>query len=217
MNPTHLLMAAALSLAAFSVAASPERSLVCHVGNTAGPAGEVYLDDPGCVPGEDNGYVCPDAGKVDLILVASSGAHLGNASHSWDGLADYDPAQVGASGDGTEDSDGNGVDDGCEPPLPCPCWAESDLLSVTAANHLAANSCSAVSNLPLAAIIQNDQELNDPEVEGGFTAFASDQATSLCATRDFEPFLRLISAGEAAACITQIASRCAAIGDPLTP
>ena len=109
------------------------------------------------------------------------------------------------------------MDDGCEPPLPCPCWAESDLLSVTAANHLAANSCSAVSNLPLAAIIQNDQELNDPEVEGGFTAFASDQATSLCATRDFEPFLRLISAGEAAACITQIASRCAAIGDPLTP
>jgi len=210
-------MAAALSLAAFSVAASPEKSLVCHVGNQAGPAGEVYLDDPGCVPGEDNGYVCPDAGKVDLILVASSSAHLGNSSHSWDGIADYDPAEVGASGDGTEDSDGNGVDDGCEPPLPCPCWAESDLLSVTAANHLAANSCSAVSNLPLAAIIQNDQELNDPEVEGGFTAFASDQAPSLCATRDFEPFLRLISAGEAAACISQIASRCAAIGDPLTP
>jgi len=154
MNPTHLLMAAALSLAAFSVAASPEKSLVCHVGNQAGPAGEVYLDDPGCVPGEDNGYVCPDAGKVDLILVASSSAHLGNSSHSWDGIADYDPAEVGASGDGTEDSDGNGVDDGCEPPLPCPCWAESDLLSVTAANHLAANSCSAVSNLPLAAIIQ---------------------------------------------------------------
>jgi hypothetical protein len=88
---------------------------------------------------------------------------------------------------------------------------------VTAENHLAENSCSAVSTLPIAAIIQNDQELNDPEVEGGFTAFASDQAPSLCATRDFEPFLRLISAGEAAACITQIASRCAAIGDSLTP
>lgn len=217
MNSLHLLMAAALALTATGVSASPDKGLICHVGNETGPAGEVYLDDPGCVPGEGNGYFCPDAGKIDLILVGNVGAHLDNVSHNWDGLSDYDPAEVGASGDGTEDSDGNGVDDGCEPPLPCPCWAEQDLLSVTAENHLAANSCSAVSNLPLAAIIQNDQEFDDPQVEGGFTAFASDLAPSLCATRDFAPLLLLISAGEAAACISQIASRCAAIGDPLTP
>ena len=216
MKPTHLLVAAALSLAASSVAASPEKSLVCHIGNKAGPSGEVYLDNPACVPGEDNGYFCPDAGKIDLILAANNSAHLGNPSHGWDGIFDYQPVEVGASGAGTEDSDGNGVDDGCELPLPCPCWAESDLLSVTAENHLAANSCSLVSVLPFAAIIQNDQQFNSPEVEGGFTAFASDLAPSLCTTRDFEPFLLMITAGEAAACISQIASRCAAIGDPLS-
>lgn len=217
MKPTHLLLAAVLLLTATGLAASPDKGIVCHVGNEAGPGGEVYLDDPGCVPGEDNGYFCPDAGKIDLLVVGNVSAHLDNASHGWDGLTDYDPIEVGASGDGTEDSDGNGVDDGCEPPLPCPCWAEQDLLSVTAGNHLLANSCSAVSSLPFAAIIQNDQELENPEVEGGFAAFASDVAPSVCATRDFEPFQLLVSAAEAAACVSQIASRCAAIGDPLSP
>lgn len=216
MKPLHLLLTAALSLAATGVAASPDKGLVCHVGNEAGPAGEVYLDDPDCVPGEDNGYFCPDAGKVDLLVVGNVGAHLDNDSHSWDELSDYDPAEVGASGDGTEDSDGNGVDDGCEPPRPCPCWAERDLLSVTAENHQKANSCFAVSLLPIIAAIINDPALADPDVEGGFGAFASD-AQSICVTRDFEPLFLNISVEEAAACISQIAARCAAIGDPLSP
>jgi len=33
MKLTHSLLAAALSLAVSSVAASPEKSLVCHIGN----------------------------------------------------------------------------------------------------------------------------------------------------------------------------------------
>jgi hypothetical protein len=54
-------------------------------------------------------------------------------------------------------------------------------------------------------------------VEGGFGAFATDGALSFCATRDFEPNFLVVSFEAAAACISQIASRCAAIGDPLLP
>ena len=112
-------------LASNALAAKPEKNLICHVGNEVGPGGEVYLDDPGCMPHEDNSYFCPDAGKIDLIEVAKQAKHLGNDAHSYDGISDYQPGELGASGEGKEDSDDNGIDDGCEPPdllLTCPCW-----------------------------------------------------------------------------------------------
>jgi hypothetical protein len=211
MKLTLSLFAVSLLLMSSGLAARQEKTLVCHVGSQAGPGGEVFLDDPDCVPSEENSYFCPDAGKIDLIVVGNADAHLGNPSHSWDGLADYEPAEVGASGDGTEDSDGDGVDDGCEPAMPCPCWAEDDLLSVTADNQSLDGSCSDGSVLPLQAVIQNDEV--DPEVEGGFSA--SSGTPSFCSTRDFEPFFLLVTFEEATACISQIATRCAAIGDPI--
>lgn len=97
------------------VAAKQEKELICHVGNEVGSGGEVYLDDPGCIPIEENDYFCPDAGKIDLILVTKRAKHLGNPSHTYDGISDYTPDEVDASGEGDQDSNGDGVDDGCEP------------------------------------------------------------------------------------------------------
>lgn len=116
--------------ASIALAAKPAKVLVCHVGNEVGPGGEDYLDDPGCVPVEENGYFCPDAGKIDLISVAKVRGHLQNPSHTYDGISDYLPEDVGASGVGNEDSNGDGIDDGCQPPAPpgaCPCWTSADL------------------------------------------------------------------------------------------
>lgn len=113
-------------------AAKKEKDLICHVGNEEGPGGETYLDDPGCAPIEENGYFCPDAGKIDLISVANASKHLSNPNHTYDGIDDYLPEDVGASGEGDEDSNGNGIDDGCEPPelTSCPCWTAEVLDSV---------------------------------------------------------------------------------------
>jgi hypothetical protein len=101
--------------AATGFAAKQEKTLICHVGNEVGPGGEDYLDDPGCVPIDDNGNFCPDAGKIDLIEVAKAHKHLNNPSHEYDGISDYLPEDIFASGEGNEDSNGDGVDDGCEP------------------------------------------------------------------------------------------------------
>jgi hypothetical protein len=101
--------------AATGFAAKKEKTLICHVGNEEGPGGETYLDDPGCMPIEDNGYFCPDAGKIDLIEVSKTAKHLGNLSHEYDGISDYLPEDVYASGEGQEDSNEDGIDDGCEP------------------------------------------------------------------------------------------------------
>ena len=212
MRSIQILFVTTLMLfAATALAARQEKVLICHVGNEEGPAGEVY--DPACVPEEANGYFCADAGKIDLILVARRANHLENPSHMYDGISDYEPGDVGASGDGTEDSNGDGVDDGCEPPLgDCPCWDEVELLSVTAANsHV--DSCSGDSVYPYFARIQNDEV--DPPVEGGFSALSFD-GVGVCGTRDFEPHGLDISVAEADACIAQIAVHCAAIGDPIT-
>ena len=111
-------------------AAKQEKELVCHVGNEVGPGGEVFLDDPGCAPIEENNYFCPDAGKIDLISVAKVSKHLDKSSHTFDGISDYRPADVGASGEGNEDSDGDGIDDGCQPPVECPCWSQAGLDSL---------------------------------------------------------------------------------------
>lgn len=127
MHFTRILLSIVFVLfASTALAAKPEKTLVCHVGNEVGPGGEVYLDDPGCVPIEENEYFCPDAGKIDLIEVAKANKHLNNQSHEYDGISDYLPEEVDASGEGKEDSNGDGIDDGCEPPPACPCadmWA----------------------------------------------------------------------------------------------
>jgi len=186
-------------------AAKKEKLLICHVGNELGPNGEEY--DPACVPEEANDYFCADAGKIDLILVPENAKHLGNPSHEYGGISDYELGDVGASGDGTEDSNGDGIDDGYEPPEACPCWDEIELLSVTADNNFVGDSCSTGSSLPTDAIIQNDGTL--PGVEGGFVAGNFGDGFGGCATRDFEVFEPEIPAEEADACIAQIAAQCA--------
>lgn len=81
-----------------------EKVAVCHVGH------KLPEYDPNCTEG------CGDAGKIDLIEVKQSVAvkHLGNTAHSYDGVSDYVPGSHGATGVGNKDSDGNGIDDGCE-------------------------------------------------------------------------------------------------------
>jgi hypothetical protein len=209
-----ILFAATLLLFAVSAfAAKKDKVLICHVGNEEGPAGEVY--DPACVPEEANDYFCADAGKIDLILVSGNAKHLGNDSHMYDGISDYEPGDVGASGDGTEDSNGDGIDDGCEPQDGCPCWNTFELFTVTADNELVDGSCPNNSILPSGATIQNIPG-STPGVEGGFQAviagvFAIDP---ICGTRDFPQFLA-ITAEEADVCIDQIAVRCDAIGSTI--
>ena len=210
-----LMICTLILFATTGLAAPKEKVLICHVGNETGPGGEDYLDDPDCTPSEDNGYFCPDAGKIDLILVAQSATHLDNPAHTYDGISDYEPGDVGASGEGTEDSDGNGIDDGCEPQEICPCWDVADLQSVTAENHYDPASCEYFSvQYPFFAVLQNDDFL--PEVEGGFAARSS-PSPSNCETRDFPPYYMEITPEEADVCIAQIAARCAEIGHPITP
>ena len=117
MKIVKIMFAVTLMLfATTGFAAKKEKDLICHVGSEEGPGGETYLDDPGCVPVEENGYFCPDAGKIDLIEVSKKANHLGNLSHTYGGISDYRPGSLGASGEGSEDSDGDGIDDGCEFP-----------------------------------------------------------------------------------------------------
>jgi hypothetical protein len=188
-----------------------EKMLICHVGNEEGPGGEVY--DPTCVPEEANGYFCADAGKIDLIVVSKKAKHLGNPSHTYDGIPDYDPSEMSASGVGTEDSNGDGIDDGCEPSqVLCPCWAESDLQSITAENLNSSLSCSQVLDFPGFAVIQNVYG-STPGVEGGFNT--NNFSGYVCGTRDITPYSSDITEEEANACFDQIAVRCSALGDPI--
>lgn len=206
-----ILFSALLLFAVTGFAGPKVKQLICHVGSNVGPGGEVYLDDPDCVPDDTNNYFCPDAGKIDLIRVPANSNHLGNDAHSFDGFYDYDPIATGASGEGTEDSNGNGIDDGCEPVEPCPCWDEVELQNVTALNQQNSSSCSNGSNYPTEVIIQN-VEGSTPGLQGGFIAF--NQGTNqFCATRDPDTQIQQITSDEANACIEQIATRCDDIGD----
>jgi hypothetical protein len=217
-KPAIVVLISFVVLLAEAAAAGPKpKALICHVGSTEGPSGETYLDNPNCVPAFENGYFCPDAGKVDLIVVTSTRTHLQSPSHSYGGLSDYEPDDVGAGGDSTEDHNGNGIDDGCEPEQDCPCWAESELLAVTAENETDDpdfNSCAtgAGTQLPNFAGIQNVPG-STPGVEGGFVAQIT-EGGAFCIVRDNSDTV-LITNGEAYACMAQIAARCAAIGEPI--
>jgi len=126
----------------------------------------------------------------------------------------------GQVGDPVPDLPGFIFDENCVPVEACPCWDAADLESVTAANHRQFLSCSTAFTLPPfpdGAHIQNF--VFTPGVEGGFSAVQAGffDPDPVCLTRDLPPFFLVITAAEAAACIQQIADRCAAIGDPLPP
>lgn len=220
----RIVIALAFLVLASSASANKEIRLVCHVGNEVGPGGVTYLDDPNCVPSDVNGYFCPDAGKIDLIVVAEKAAenHLENLSHYWDGTSDYDPLVKGATGNGTEDSDGNGVDDGCEIPSECPCWDAIELLQVTAINQADISCSDAAFLYPDFAFIEDNVPYTDRVVQGGFlaytSAFAGGAGQARCITRELPGFpetLMVVSDDDAAICISQIAVRCADIDDPI--
>ena len=216
MRIAKLFLGIALILTAVNVSAKQEKVLLCHVGNETGRGGEVYLDDPDCVPNDLNNYFCPDAGKIDLIVVAKSAKHLNNSSHMWDGISDYEPSEVGASGEGTEDSDGNGIDDGCEPIDVCPCWTTLELNAITVENQETGASCDIGSYPPYMVILQNTLFIS-PIVEGGFLAEVDPPDYLSCRTRDFpESSQTDLTLEQASACYQQIVDRCAAIGSPIT-
>jgi hypothetical protein len=150
------------------------------------------------------------AGKIDLILVAAKANHLGNPSHTYGGISDYGPIAMGASGIGKEDTDGNGVDDGCEIPNTCPCWAQAQLQAVTAANFEPSLSCDGLfaPNYPAVAAI----------LDSSYTfIFLAEIHRSGPYCADFRLIDIPISTEEAEVCIAQIAQRCADIGQPIIP
>ena len=193
MKLTHFVAALVLLLVTTSVAAKQEKTVLCHVG---------------------------DAGKIDLIVVANIAAHLDNPSHCWGDLCDYLPGDMDATGYGTEDSNGDGVDDGCEPVGVCPCWDAIDLLSVEAADQTS-NSCSGDSDYPHLAIIQNeDGDLFGARIHYDTTVDPWVPYYGTCGSQmpPEEPILMEgIDLEPARECIEQIAARCAAIGDSIYP
>ncbi len=186
------------------VAAKRSKTLVCHVGNEAGPAGEGY--DPSCLPGASNGWFCPDAGKIDLLEVADASKHLGNSAHAFGGVADYEPLSKGASGVGKDDGDGNGIDDGCEVAPSCPCWNATELELVTRDN-LAPDSCPTIGDPDVAAVVSAG------DFPWGFVASkppasAEPYCQVLYPVETYVP----ITTDQADACIAQIVARCEEIG-----
>ena len=181
----QLILFCTLILIATTGLAKQDKTLICHVGNEAGV----------------------DAGMIDLIVVAKPAKHLDNDAHYWDGISDYEPSEIGASGDGTEDSDGNGIDDGCEPAELCPCWAEAELQTITAADKLLI-SCDP--NLyPLGVILL--------AYEREIAFFAQAINSQLCSTDPTGTIgLDDITQAEADICVAQLAKRCADIGRPVT-
>ena len=115
---TRILLSVVLVLfASTALAAKPEKTLVCHVGNEYGPEGQIY--DPTCEP--DEFYDCSaDAGKVDLITISKKAKHIGNPAHSFEDdtgylWEDYSPEDgVGDEAADFEEGDVVGIDRGCE-------------------------------------------------------------------------------------------------------
>lgn len=116
MRPLRIILTLVCVLyATAGFGAKTEKDAICHVGNEYGPQGQTY--DPYCEPTAE--YDCSaDAGKIDLIMVGNTKKHLNNESHSFEGVSDYLPETLNASGIETWDSNGDGIDDGCEPGTP---------------------------------------------------------------------------------------------------
>jgi hypothetical protein len=192
MNALKLVIVSILLIGSNNLlAAKAPKVLVCHVG------------------GE---------GEINLILVSANSSHLGNASHSFDDLTDYEPSTIGASGEGTEDIDGDFIDEGCEPPVgvACPCWEIADLSAVTEENNAQESSCDANSFLPLAATIETYD--NEVDVAESFAAGLFAPGEGFCQTSEGQgqPVSGLPATDEeAAACISQIVDRCDEINDPI--
>lgn len=157
-------------------------------------------------------HVSSDDGTIQLINVSQNSNHLGNESHFFEGISDYEPSEIGASGEGTEDTNGDGIDDGCEPAQDCPCWDLGDLQSVTAANK-DEYGCENGSTLPHLAVISNKRE-ESLEVDGLFFAVDGvfNGGNPICGADVTLPIGLSISDDEVSTCIAQIAARCAAIG-----
>ncbi len=157
-------------------------------------------------------------GNVNLILVSANSNHLGNSKHYFEGLTDYEPATIGASGEGTEDIDGDGIDEGCEPPegVACPCWEKSDLLAVTEDDYAPEFSCENGSFLPLVATIETYD--SEPDVEQSFAAALFAPGEGFCQTSEGQGAVAEGLAAtdeEAASCISQIVDRCNEINHPI--
>jgi hypothetical protein len=213
-----ILICTLILIATTGFAAKKEKTLICHVRYEMGPNGEVY--DPACEPGEDNDYFCANAGKIDLIVTSKPAKHLDNPSHEWDGISDYEPSEVGASGNGTEDSDGNGVDDGCEPPVECPCWAEAELQAVTKDNfiHWFEMSCS-LSDEPNTWALIAAAPGSEWGHNFGFDVYSNPNHPSgpiqFCQVFDYPDHAETdVTPAEADICISQVVKRCADIGHP---
>jgi len=156
--------------------------------------------------------------RIKLMSVKKTDRHLGNENHVWDDVYDYLPMHMGASGEGNQDSNGNGIDDGCE--VSCPCWQYSELEQVPdepASHHpdfycknfyTSPDSSRPGSSFPEWSSIATRQD-HSPFV--WFTARV-DGRNSSCS--NFPQALGIASI-QAEVCAAEIAQRCDDTGDPI--
>jgi hypothetical protein len=208
--------------ASTALAAKPDKTLVCHVGNELGSMGETYMDNPDCtIPpewvGDPADYKCPDAGKIDLILVSTKAKHIGNEAHSFGDDSDYAPV-LDDVGDDPADFEDNtsppdGIDDGCETEelLTCPCFTAEE------ANAIADGEVTYCSSHPTettwAALTGTDGSTGVEETM--HTAANPDpywQRCSFDAVGSTDLYLRNLTLDEVAACYTIISDLIAAKG-----
>lgn len=140
-------------------------------------------------------------GTIELIVVAENSSHFNKHTD------DYQPED--GSSYSTEDSDGNGIDDGCElsPSVACPCWDKTVLDNIDEFNLDVSFSCSYASDYPVSAQIYTSN------FTGAFAAWSRNDGSTGCvdfdALSNYQPG---ITADEANACIDQIAVRCGLLG-----
>lgn len=133
--------------ASTALAAKSDKTLVCHVGTELGSNGESYQDNPNCdilppYDGDPADYICPNAGKVDLILVSMNAKHIGNDAHSFLDATDYlweDYSPEEGIGDDPldfEEGDVPGIDRGCEllGETTCPCFTSAEANEIADGN-----------------------------------------------------------------------------------
>lgn len=201
MNKWFFLVLSTLLLLAFSQAVLASKAgrgdkiAICHV--SVSPQGDL---------------------RIQLISDKNPDRHIGNPDHVWEDVYDYLPMHFGASGKGKHDSNGNGIDDGCE--VSCPCWQYSELEQVTGdpASHHPDYYCTNFYTSP------NSTQPGSSFPEWSSIATRHDDSSFVWATARVDgrnsscsnfPQALGIASIQAEACAAEIAQRCDDTGDPI--
>lgn len=156
--------------------------------------------------------------RIQLKTVKEEFRHVGNPDHVWEDVYDYIPMHLGASGEGNHDSNGNGIDDGCE--VSCPCWAYSELQQVPDdplshhPDHYCTNFYTSPDSTRPGSSFPEWSSIATRQDHAPFAWFTArvDGRNSSCS--NFPQALGIISI-QAEVCAAEIAQRCDETGDPI--